>query len=244
MEQNQIDYYNISDTVPDSDIGKTFHDQNGRKFRYVRSQDAQNLPKGAVVNKVTTEGPGVKKPPLETSGQSSTQVDNRVRRTINGEIVETKGIYTNKKFKPGTQGKKVPRKPKKGGMGWFGTSLALFNFGSTYFDQRAEGESRLGSLAYASKELILPEFLGWKTHMALGLAPALAKGVVSGLEGLAQTGREYERAARDQRPFRNNTFVDSQQIYTMRQAGLALAEQSKYSLQQTLIGNEAEYMHR
>ena len=136
-----------------------------------------------------------------------------------------------------------PKKPKGFG-GWFGTGMVLYNAGSTYFDQRAEGTSRLGSLAHAASELILPEFLGWKTHMALGFAPVIAHGVVSGAQNLAQTAREYERAVRDQSPFRTNTFVDSQQIYTMRQAGMALAEQSKYALQQTLIGNEAQYMHR
>ena len=43
-------------------------------------------------------------------------------------------------------------------------------------------------------------------------------------------------------PFSNATFVDTQQAYTMRQAGMQMAQASRYNLQQTLLGNEAQYM--
>ena len=56
--------------------------------------------------------------------------------------------------------------------------------------------------------------------------------------------RQLDRDARNQMPFRNYTFVDGPQIATMRQAGLALARRSKYELQQTVMGNEARYLHR
>ena len=148
----------------------------------------------------------------------------------------------------GTIAEDVAKKGKKGLFKSFGGPLGMFWAGQTawseYSDRREQGTSRLGSLAHAATELVLPEFLGWKTHMALsglGFLPGVA---VQGMQSVAQMGREYERAVRDQSPFRTNTFVDSQQIYTMRQAGMALAEQSKYALQQTLIGNEAQYMHR
>lgn len=113
-----------------------------------------------------------------------------------------------------------------------------------YFDYRAEGKGRLNSLAHTAFDMILPEFLGWKLTLGFQLAEALPGAAVGGLQKVAQVGREYERAARDQSPFRTNTFVDSQQIYTMRQAGMALAEQSKYQLHQTMMGNEARFMHR
>ena len=44
-------------------------------------------------------------------------------------------------------------------------------------------------------------------------------------------------------PFYNATFNDTQQAYTMRQAGMQLAENSKYNLQQSLMGNEAAMLH-
>ncbi|MBO7449495.1 MAG: hypothetical protein J6U54_03930 [Clostridiales bacterium] len=115
---------------------------------------------------------------------------------------------------------------------------------SQFKEHREEGMSRISSAAHTAFDLILPEFLGWKTHAFLQLTSALPKAAIEQGVNMAQTVRQYEQAARDQSPFRNQTFVDSQQIYTMRQAGLALAEQSKYALQQTLMGNEARYMHR
>lgn len=115
---------------------------------------------------------------------------------------------------------------------------------SSFKDHREEGKTVLSSAAHTAFDLILPEFLGWKTHAFLQLTSALPRAAVEQGVNMAQTVRQYEQAARDQSPFRNQTFVDSQQIYTMRQAGVALAEQSKYALQQTLMGNEARYMHR
>lgn len=130
------------------------------------------------------------------------------------------------------------------GLTWTGRAFIAYQGFSGYFDNRAEGKSRLSSLAHAAYDMVLPEFLGWKTQAGLALAGALPKMAIEGYDWLAKTSREYERGVMDQSPFRTNTFVDSEQIYTMRQAGMALAEQSKYALQQTLMGNEARYMHR
>lgn len=138
---------------------------------------------------------------------------------------------------PGTQASK--------GFGkWFGLGLNAYFGLSSYMEHREQGEGRLSSAAHGAFDLVLPEFLGWKMMAGLWAAEAVPSMLVSGAQKISQMGREYERAVRDQSPFRTNTFVDSQQIYTMRQAGMALAEQSKYALQQTLIGNEARYMHR
>ena len=45
-------------------------------------------------------------------------------------------------------------------------------------------------------------------------------------------------------PFSNATFVDTKQAYTMRQAGMQLAQASKYNLQQAMLGNEASMMYK
>ena len=129
-------------------------------------------------------------------------------------------------------------------MSWLGRGFIGYLGYSSYREHRDEGKTRLSSAAHAAYDLILPEFLGWKAHAFLTAATALPKMAIESGVNLSQTARQYEQAVRDQSPFQNNTFVDSQQIYTMRQAGMALAEQSKYALQQTLIGNEARYMHR
>lgn len=126
----------------------------------------------------------------------------------------------------------------------FGTALGLYFGYDMYKDERAAGNTRLGSLGNATLAFVLPELLGWKAYIGYELVKAAPSLVVSGAQTMAQTAREYERDIQNQAPFRANTFIDSQQIYTMRQAGMALAEQSKYALQQSLMGDEARFMHR
>lgn len=134
---------------------------------------------------------------------------------------------------------------KGGGIGSNLGRLFILGYGYSVFkDHREEGKTILSSAAHTAWDMVLPEFLGWKTHLFLQAASGLPKTFVEQGVNMSQTVRQYEQAIRDQSPFKTNTFVDSQQIYTMRQAGMALAEQSKYALQQTLIGNEAKYMHR
>ncbi len=114
----------------------------------------------------------------------------------------------------------------------------------TYKEERAQGATRIGALGSAVMDFVLPELLGIGGYIGFQLAKAAPGAIVSGAQTIAQQGRIMERNARDQAPFKANTFVDSQQIYTMRQAGMALAEQSKYALQQSLMGDEARFMHR
>ena len=103
---------------------------------------------------------------------------------------------------------------------------------------------RLGSLGNAALAFVLPELMGFGTYLGYEFVKNAPSLVLSGAQNISQTVREYERDIQNQAPFRANTFVDSQQIYTMRQAGMALAEQSKYALQQSLMGDEARFMHR
>ena len=53
--------------------------------------------------------------------------------------------------------------------------------------------------------------------------------------------RNMNRQAR-RIPFNNSTFNDNQRAFTMRQAGMQLAKNSQYNLQQSLMGNEANYL--
>jgi hypothetical protein len=39
-------------------------------------------------------------------------------------------------------------------------------------------------------------------------------------------------------------FHDTQQLATMRQSGMEMAKMAQYNLQQTLMGQEASYLHR
>lgn len=127
-----------------------------------------------------------------------------------------------------------------------GGKHALFGFMAidSYLDYRKEGRGRLNAAGHAALDFVLPELMGMGAYIGFQAASAAPGLLINGAQTIAQTGRQYERGIQDQSPFRTNTFVDSQQIYTMRQAGMALAEQSKYALQQSLMGDEARFMHR
>ncbi len=233
-------YYYIYDddkslTAKGLSRNKKYYNQNG-SFEYIKSSDLKANDTNAIRIKEILDDSTVS----TNSGFRSKQKVNLKSNGGSGGIPES-----GKAPKPGNGPKPPGKKGLVAGFGGpLGFGLAAWTAVSSYSDARDEGHGRLSSAAHAATELILPEFLGWKTKLLLDFASFAPKAAIQGMQSVAQVGREYERAARDQSPFRTNTFVDSQQIYTMRQAGVALAEQSKYSLQQTLIGNEAKYMHR
>ena len=51
-------------------------------------------------------------------------------------------------------------------------------------------------------------------------------------------------SAANNQVFGGAQFMDTQQLATMRQSGMEMAKMSQYNLQQTLMGNEATYLHR
>ena len=126
----------------------------------------------------------------------------------------------------------------------FNLALSSYFAYDTYKEERAQGNSRLGALGKATLDFVMPEILGPWGYIGYELTKAAPGLIYNGAQTMSQQVRQMERNVRDQSPFRANTFVDSQQIYTMRQAGMALAEQSKYALQQSLMGDEARFMHR
>ena len=130
-----------------------------------------------------------------------------------------------------------------GSIGW-GSVLSV-GFGlMDYKDARDEGAGVGEALASAGMNFLIPELVGAGPYMAYSLGSAALQGGVAAYENASMKLRQMDRDNRNQTPFRNYTFVDGPQIYTMRQAGLALAQQSKYNLQQTMMGNEAQFLHR
>lgn len=109
-----------------------------------------------------------------------------------------------------------------------------------YKESRREGDSILKAGAKAGANFVIGETLGMAAipfYMASSL-PSLA---VKGVEGLSSMNREMNSAARMQ-PFAEASFQDTQQLATMRQAGMEMAKMSQYNLQQTIMGNEAQYL--
>lgn len=131
---------------------------------------------------------------------------------------------------------------KKATMKSFGHVMNLGFAISDYKDGREAGKSVAGSLVHAGAEFAKGELLGgW--YMAAMLAKSVPTMAVSAAEGLNTMARSMNSTQRRQL-FGDSQFMDTQQLATMRQSGMELAKMSQYNLQQTLMGNEAEYLHR
>ena len=112
-----------------------------------------------------------------------------------------------------------------------------------YSTRREEGDSALSAAFGAAAEQGLAMATGFKGYMAFELLRNSGV-IVDALESLSAQRRAYYANEQYQAPFRTNTFVDNEQLYTMRQAGMELAKQAKYKQVATMMGNEARYMHR
>lgn len=113
---------------------------------------------------------------------------------------------------------------------------------SDYKDAREAGHSVARSTVKAGAEFVKGElFGGW--YMAAMLAKSAPTMAVSAIEGINTMSRSMNSMSRRQ-VFGDASFQDTQQLATMRQSGMELAKMSQYNLQQTLMGNEAEYLHK
>jgi hypothetical protein len=108
---------------------------------------------------------------------------------------------------------------------------------SEYGDKRAEGNGVISSAVSAAGDFALG-FMSLPLYIASTMGPAAAQGAVSAYDSLSAYSRQLQSQKRN-KPFQNATFVDSQQTYTMRQAGMNLARQGQMAAQQTSMGNEA-----
>lgn len=122
----------------------------------------------------------------------------------------------------------------------FKIGMPLYFGMQEYKTAREEGNGLIMSGARAVGDFAVSEMMGLG-YIGLGLAPLIPKGAVGIAESLNSMSRSMNRAAVSG-PFTSGTFNDTQQTYTMRQAGMQLAQASKYNLQQTLMGNEAQYL--
>lgn len=114
---------------------------------------------------------------------------------------------------------------------------------SDYKTAREEGHGRIGSVAKAGASYAVNSMIGLKGMLAFSLLPTVPSLAVGAIEGIGKMERKMNSDAR-RIPFNNSTFNDYKQAYTMRQAGMQLAQNSQYNLQQTLMGNEAAYLNR
>lgn len=116
----------------------------------------------------------------------------------------------------------------------------------SYSESRANGNGVIRSALAAGGDAIASTLLNPFVYMGITMAPAIGSAAVNTYDSLSQYSRQLQRQRRNV-PFANATFVDSQQTYTMRQAGMNLARQGQMASRQTSLGNEASsvsYMGR
>jgi len=123
----------------------------------------------------------------------------------------------------------------------FGVGLDVYFGVKEYREARAEGSTVLGATARAVGEAVVSEMLGFG-YLGVQAAIQLPRLGVRAWEGINQQARSMAYNSRNI-PFQNARFNDTPQAYTMRQAGMQLAKAAKYNLQQTMLGNEAQYLH-
>ena len=128
--------------------------------------------------------------------------------------------------------------------------MKAFNIGlsawagiDSYQTAREEGGSKLGAAAGAVVDAALPYALGAPLYAAYFAATELPELAVTASDAMGTYQRNMAKASSN-RAFVNAHFDDTQQAFTMRQAGMAIAQRSKYNMQQAMMGNEARYMRK
>ena len=112
-----------------------------------------------------------------------------------------------------------------------------------YKDSRKEGRGVVSSVVRAGVDFAASQVMGPGLYMGLSIAREAPKAFVTGATYLQNEVRQMNTASRF-RVFGDASFQDSDNLATMRQSGMELAKMANYNLEQTLMGNEARYLHR
>lgn len=123
-----------------------------------------------------------------------------------------------------------------------GIGLNTFFAINDYKNAREEGKGVIAAASKSAGLFIAGEALGGAMFPIM-LASSAPKVAVSAIEGMQKMTRQMNSVKRIQ-TFGEAHFQDTNQLATMRQAGMELAKMSQYNLQQSIMGNEAQYMHR
>lgn len=113
---------------------------------------------------------------------------------------------------------------------------------SDYKDARDSGKGVVSSVVKAGALFAAGEVLQG-AMLPVMLAGSIPKMAVGAIETTQKMTRQMNNMQRIQ-TFGESYFQDTQQLATMRQAGMELAKMSQYNLQQSIMGNEAQYMHK
>lgn len=138
----------------------------------------------------------------------------------------------------------IKKSASKLGKAWNGISIGAAVLGgvSEFNDAKREGYGTGMAAGRAIGTYILDETIGLPMMGAMWAVRNLPNAVVSAGDNLSRMSRDMTSKSAGG-AFSNANFIDTQQAYTMRQAGMQMAKASQYNLQQSMMGNEASFMH-
>ena len=143
----------------------------------------------------------------------------------------------------------IMKKGMKNGASAFDSAIRGIGFGAAvlggvgeFNDARREGHGTAMATGRAIGTYILDETIGIPMMAGIWAIRNLPNAIVSTGDSLSKMSRDMTSKSVGG-AFKNANFFDTQQTYTMRQAGMQLAKASQYNLQQSMMGNEASFMH-
>lgn len=145
----------------------------------------------------------------------------------------------------GLQGTDMDASMRRGTLGTVDkimTGVNILGAIGDYKSYRRQGDNVISAGVKTAAKFAIDEALGlWAIPIAL--VKNVPGAIIKGADMLYKENRKMNSAA-GQQIFGDAQFLDTQQLATMRQSGMEMAKMSQYNLQQTLMGNEATYLHR
>ena len=145
----------------------------------------------------------------------------------------------------GLQGTDMDASMRRGTLGTIDkvmTGVNILGAIGDYKSYRRRGDNVISAGVKTAAKFAIDEALGlWAIPIAL--VKNVPGAIIKGADMLYKENRKMNSAA-GQQIFGDAQFLDTQQLATMRQSGMEMAKMSQYNLQQTLMGNEATYLHR
>ena len=122
------------------------------------------------------------------------------------------------------------------------TGVNVLGMVGDYKQARREGHGVVSSAVRAGAQFAFAEAMGW-WYIPYSIVKEAPGAIIKGADALYKENRRMNSASTNQ-VFGGAQFQDTQQLATMRQSGMEMAKMAQYNLQQTLMGQEATYLHR
>ena len=111
----------------------------------------------------------------------------------------------------------------------------------TYQEKRREGASKASAAFSGALDAVLPMAMSIPGYLAFEAVTSTPSAIYEFSKWQAGYRRQLGRDQKQQ-AFQTAAFQDTQETYTMRQAGMAVAARGKYNAQQARLGREAQFL--